>query len=210
MTVTPGETPRRRLPAAERRALIVEAAFEEFSAHGYEGASLGTIAERAGITRTVLYGHFPSKRALFDALLAAKHDELLGALRTALNDNRKTDVRMRAAFEAMLNFADREPAAWRLLYPDRAPADPEVAADHARIQGAANRILAQSLAPDAKRAGIDPGSDLARAMFALQQNAFQGLVRWSLAHPRVPREVIIDAAMKSIWLGVRALEQGEG
>jgi AcrR family transcriptional regulator len=198
------------MPAAERRALIVDAAFAEFSAHGYEGASLGTIAEQAGITRTVLYGHFPSKRALFDALLATKHDELLSALRAALAENETTDQRMRAAFEAMLEFANREPAAWRLLYPDRAPADPEVAVDHARIQGAANRILAQSLTPDAQRAGIDPHSDLARAIFALQQNAFQGLVRWSLAHPRVPREVIIDAAMKSIWIGVRALEQGDG
>jgi AcrR family transcriptional regulator len=206
MSVDSSETPRRRLPAAQRRALIVQAAFAEFSAHGYEAATLGTIAEQAGITRTVLYGHFQSKRALFDALLAAKHDELLDALRAALAENETTEQRMRAAVEAMLTFAEREPAAWRLLYPDRAPADPEVAADHARIQGAANRILAQSLAPDAQRAGIDPHSDLARAIFALQQNALQGLVRWSLAHPRVPREVVVDAAMKSLWLGVRSLE----
>jgi AcrR family transcriptional regulator len=75
------DAPKRRLRGTARRALIVDAALEEFAIHGYEAASMGRIGRRAGVTRTVLYDHFPSKRALFAALLEAEHTELLAHLR---------------------------------------------------------------------------------------------------------------------------------
>ena len=78
------DAPKRRIPASARRALLFDAALREFSTHGYEGASLGRIANDAGVTRTVLYDHFPSKRALFDALLEAKHDQLFSHLQEAM------------------------------------------------------------------------------------------------------------------------------
>jgi hypothetical protein len=53
------EAPKRRISAEARRALLFDAALREFSAHGYDGASLGRIAADAGVTRTVLYDHFP-------------------------------------------------------------------------------------------------------------------------------------------------------
>jgi AcrR family transcriptional regulator len=53
--------PRRRLSAARRRALILEAAARQFAAHGYSGASMTGIAAAAGIAPSVIYDHFGSK-----------------------------------------------------------------------------------------------------------------------------------------------------
>ncbi len=203
------DAPKRRIPASARRALLFDAALREFSTHGYEGASLGRIANDAGVTRTVLYDHFPSKRALFDALLEAKHDQLFAHLQDAMARGAPSAQRIRAMLDAFLAFAEREPEAWRLLYPEHAPVDAEVAADHRRRNRAASRLLASMLAPDARRAGLDPASSVARAIFALQHAALEGLVRWWYAHPRVKRELVLDAAMKALWSGIEGLERGQ-
>jgi AcrR family transcriptional regulator len=57
---------RRRMPAAERRTQIVNAARDMFVRYGYSGTRTRHIAEAAGVTEAVLYQHFPSKEALFD------------------------------------------------------------------------------------------------------------------------------------------------
>ncbi|MBV8940267.1 MAG: TetR/AcrR family transcriptional regulator [Solirubrobacterales bacterium] len=186
---------------------MVDAALREFSDHGYEGASLGRIAADAGVTRTVLYDHFSSKRALFVALLEAEHRRLLSHLRAALAGDAPSAERIRAMLEAFLAFAEYEPEAWRLLYPEHAPVEPEVAGDHRRLHRDASRLLASMLAPDARRAGLDPASPVAGAILALQQAALEGLVRWWHVHPRVSRDEVLDAAMKALWNGLEGLEK---
>jgi AcrR family transcriptional regulator len=202
--------PKRRLRAPARRALIVEAALEEFATRGYEAASMGRIGRAAGVTRTVLYDHFPSKRALFVALLNAKQSALMKHLRDARVAEASMEERMRATIDAFFAFAEREPLAWRLLHPERPPADPEAAADQRRCRREANRLLAAMLAPDARRAGLDPKSPVGQAVFALQQSALHGAVRWWHSHPEVPRDELTTAAMHALWTGLGGLEQLAG
>jgi len=57
-----------------RRAEILDAAFEEFSAHGYAGASMGAIARRARASKETLYAWFENKETLFNTLLASRLD----------------------------------------------------------------------------------------------------------------------------------------
>lgn len=57
-----------RIPAGERRALIVAAARRVFSRHGYDGAKTLQIAREAGVSEALVYRHFPSKLALFRAV----------------------------------------------------------------------------------------------------------------------------------------------
>ncbi|MBD0329537.1 MAG: TetR/AcrR family transcriptional regulator [Thermoleophilia bacterium] len=69
-----------RLPAAERRHAIVEAALAVFSAHSYTRSTTAEIARAAGVSEPVLYRHFPSKRDLYLACL----DESWTLLRTVV------------------------------------------------------------------------------------------------------------------------------
>ena len=63
-------TKRVRLPADARRQQILDAALVEFSATGFEGATVERIAQRVGLTKAGLYAHFDSKDAILDALMA--------------------------------------------------------------------------------------------------------------------------------------------
>jgi AcrR family transcriptional regulator len=60
---------RQRMPAAERRELVLEAAMAEFAVHGLAGTSTENVARRAGISQPYLFRLFPTKKALFLALV---------------------------------------------------------------------------------------------------------------------------------------------
>ena len=92
----PAEQQRKRMPAAQRRELVLAAAVPEFAAHGLAGTSTEEVARRAGISQPYLFRLFPTKKALFveligrcfqrlrDAFIAAADgltgDEALGAM----------------------------------------------------------------------------------------------------------------------------------
>ena len=50
---------RARLPRDERRAILLTAALEVFTVSGYHAASMDEIADRANVSKPVLYQHFP-------------------------------------------------------------------------------------------------------------------------------------------------------
>ena len=67
---------RERLPAAERRTALIEAALEVFTTSSYAGATTSEIARAAGVSEPILYRHFASKRDLWLACLDVAWDEV--------------------------------------------------------------------------------------------------------------------------------------
>jgi AcrR family transcriptional regulator len=198
--------PKSRIPGAQRRELVIDSALAEFAAIGYEAASIGRIATAAGVSRTVLYDHFPSKLALFTDLLATEQQELLAYLSDALESEGSTEQRWRATFDAFFRFYEAHPLAWRLLYPSRPPLDSDAAREYRRARSESNRVMADLLAADARRAGLDPQSVPARAVFAMHRDALVAAVRWWQAHPAVSRTELVEAAMAALWTGFGGLQ----
>ncbi|GLW57345.1 TetR/AcrR family transcriptional regulator [Kitasatospora phosalacinea] len=73
--------PRRRLTPDQRRAQLLAVGAELFAAHPYEEVLMEEVAERAGVSRALLYRHFPGKRELFAAVYQQAADRLLAATR---------------------------------------------------------------------------------------------------------------------------------
>jgi AcrR family transcriptional regulator len=169
---------------------------------------MGRIGSAAGVSRTVLYDHVSSKRELFSTLLQSTHSDLLSHLRAALQADAPMEDRLRACSVSWFAFAEREPLSWRLLFPERPPADADVAAEYQRLRGESNRLLAALIAPDARRFGIDPKSPVGEAMFALHVVVLHGAVRWWQAHPDATREELVEATMHVIWTGLGGFERG--
>jgi len=71
-----------RLPAAERRSTIVDAALREFSTGSYSGATTADLARAAHVSEPILYRHFRSKRELYFACL----DEAWRRLETSIDE----------------------------------------------------------------------------------------------------------------------------
>lgn len=72
-----------RMKAHDRRRQLLEAAVYCFAVHGYRGTTTLRLARAAGVSQPVLYRHFPSKQALFVALLEQAGRETLRQWRTA-------------------------------------------------------------------------------------------------------------------------------
>ncbi|MFI7102268.1 TetR/AcrR family transcriptional regulator [Streptomyces sp. NPDC050161] len=73
--------PRQRLSPAERRAQLLAVAARLFAAHPYDEVLMEDVAEHAGVSRALLYRHFPGKRDLFAALYRQVAEQLLAATR---------------------------------------------------------------------------------------------------------------------------------
>jgi AcrR family transcriptional regulator len=198
--------PKTRLRGSQRRELIVEAATSEFAERGYEAASVGRIAQAAGVARTVLYDHFPSKHALFVEVLGVEQQALLRYLSAALGSQGTTEDRWRAAFDAFFAFVEEQPLGWRLLFPSHPPLDTEAADEYRRARSEFNRVLANLLADDARHAGLEPESVRARAVFAIHRDALTAAARWWQSHPDVSRAEMVDSAMAALWTGFGGLQ----
>src|SRR3979409_1068052 len=85
VTATSDTRPRSsRLPRHERRRQLLDAALEVFVSQGYHAAAMDDIAERAGVSKPVLYQHFPGKLELYLALLDQSCDTIIAACAKAL------------------------------------------------------------------------------------------------------------------------------
>ena len=78
---------RREQNRLDKQQRILSAAIKIFAETGYSGASMDAIAAAAGLTKPTLYNHFPSKEALFAAMMTAPRDVMLLAFDTAEDNN---------------------------------------------------------------------------------------------------------------------------
>ena len=90
------------MPAAERREMVLEAAAAEFAAHGLAGTSTEDVARQAGISQPYLFRLFPTKKALFLALVDRCFRRVEDAFITAAADRTGDE-----ALEAMADAYER-------------------------------------------------------------------------------------------------------
>ena len=115
-----------RLPRDERRAQLLAAALETFTASGYHAASMDEIAERASVSKPVLYQHFPSKLDLYTAVLDLHIDSLVFAIQRAIASTRDNRNRVTATIDAYFGFIEGEGEAFRLLFESDMSVEPQV------------------------------------------------------------------------------------
>src|SRR3954462_4523603 len=133
MAAPPKDTPpRKRLSAIDRRAAILDSALEVFSKRGYNGASIDEIAQAAGISKALIYEHFPSKRDLHVSLLEAEVQVVFARLAASAGTGEPGEVRLRKGVDAFLQWVEERGDAFRMLFRDAV--EPEAAEVDGRIQ----------------------------------------------------------------------------
>jgi AcrR family transcriptional regulator len=126
MSTTDARDNKSRLPRDERRALLLAAALEVFTAAGYHSAAMDEIADRAGVSKPVLYQHFPSKLELYLAVLDLHIDSLVFQIQRAIASNTENAGRVRATVDAYFDFIESEGEAFRLLFESDMNVEPSV------------------------------------------------------------------------------------
>jgi AcrR family transcriptional regulator len=104
------------MPRDARRAQLLDSALEVFVASGYHAAAMDDIAERAGVSKPVLYQHFPGKRELYLALLDQSCDTIIDACRKALASTADNKQRVVATMQVFYDYVADAHGAFRLVF----------------------------------------------------------------------------------------------
>ena len=199
--------PRKRLSSEQRREVLLAAAAHVFAIHGYHGASIEEIAQRAGITKPVIYHHFDSKQELHAAVFEHYATRLLDAA-GSYGKSGSLRERFHDLVGGMFSFAHENPHVWQLLLGDSH--DPETARLQQQLRASGTRHAAVRLLAEPS---FQPKTRLSRRKAAeviaqLTRSAVDGLVSWSLEHPRMPRAALVETAAELLWTGLAQTTTG--
>ena len=195
-----------RLPRGARRAQLLEAAQEVFVAQGFHAAAMDEIADRAGVSKPVLYQHFPGKRELYLALLEQQVTLLTDRVREAMEGTDDNRTRVNGAVGAYFDFINADGAAYRLVFESDLRNDDDVRElvdrGHRACVEAIGEVIAADTGLDRERALL-----LASGMTGLSETS----ARWWL--PRkgtVSRDEAVSLLTALAWRGISRFPRLEG
>jgi AcrR family transcriptional regulator len=187
-----------RLPRTARRKQLLAAAQEVFVAQGYHSAAMDDIAERAGVSKPVLYQHFPGKLELYLALLDVHADGLVRGVREAIANNADNKERVHNAMRAYFDFVDSDGEAFRLVFESDLRNEPAV---RERVERASRECMAAI----ADTITMDTGVSRSRAELlavGLTGAAEMGARFWLDTDRAVPKDEAVELLAALTWRGI--------
>jgi AcrR family transcriptional regulator len=136
------------MPRTARRAQLLESALEVFVAQGYHAAAMDDIAERAGVSKPVLYQHFPGKLDLYLALLDQSCDTITEATRKALEATEDNKQRVAATMQVFYDYVANAHGAFRLVFESDLNNEPAVRARVDRVTEETASLIADVIHDD--------------------------------------------------------------
>ena len=188
-----------RLKAGERRALILEAAARVFGEHGFEATRMDDVAEEAGVAKGLLYKHFESKDALFEALLRQQGEEFAKTLGGVLRGTDPVDPRVLLAQGFTVWVDQVETPEGRFNF-----ADPGT---HDAYDDLRERIRTEIAAVIN---AIEPAADKHRnwLIAAAVQGAAESMVlTWAEKRGKVTADALVDLLARFCWDGLGGLQK---
>jgi AcrR family transcriptional regulator len=156
------------------------------------------IAERAGVSKPVLYQHFPGKLDLYLALLDASTEALVAAVRGALASTTDNNQRVQATVEAYFTFVADERGAFRLVFASDLTSEPAVRERVDRADRACAQAVSAVIAEDT---GLteDEAMLLAMGLTGTAQIAARYWLTQGLAVPQGTATALVSALS---WRGI--------
>jgi len=187
-----------RLPRTARRAQLLAAAQDVFAANGYHAAAMDEIAERAGVSKPVLYQHFPGKLELYMALLDTHVDELIRRVADAMESTTDNKQRVRAAVGAYFDFVDGESQAYRLVFESDLRGEPMVQQSIDRATDACVESITTTITADAGL-DVERARLLAVGVVGLSQIAARD---WLTEGRQLPKDEAVGLISTLAWRGI--------
>lgn len=190
--------PAGRMGRAARRAQLLRSARNVFVSQGYHATSMDDIADSAGVSKPVLYQHFSSKLALYQALLEDSAAEMVRRVEQAIAASEDNAIRVEKAVAAYFGFVADEGQAYRLVFESDLRAEPDVASVVDRATDACIAAISETITADT---GADEASArlLAAGLVGLSQVSARYWLDQSEPINR-PRAVSLLSALA--WRGI--------
>jgi AcrR family transcriptional regulator len=187
-----------RLPRRARRNQLLGAAQEVFVAQGYHSAAMDDIAERAGVSKPVLYQHFPGKLDLYLALLDQHCESLLQAVRAALASTTDNKQRVEATMDAYFAYVENEGGAFRLVFESDLTNEPAVRERVDRVSHECAEAVSEVISED---------TDLPAEESMLLATGLCGMAQitaryWLSGPGKLPRDAAARLIASLSWRGI--------
>lgn len=189
------------MTGTQRRSQLIEVARSLFAERGYDATSVEEIAQRAQVSKPVVYEHFGGKEGLYAVVVDREMSTLLEMVTSSLTQNRSR-VRIERVALALLSYVEDRTEGFRILVRDQ-----RIAAEDGTYSSLLNDAISQVghiLAGDFARRGLDP------ALAPLYAQALVGMVSntatWWLDERTPPKEVVAAHLVNLCWNGLTNLE----
>ncbi|MGK5533996.1 TetR/AcrR family transcriptional regulator [Streptomyces sp. URMC 129] len=187
-----------RLPRRARRNQLLGAAQEVFVAQGYHAAAMDDIADRAGVSKPVLYQHFPGKLELYLALLDQHCDALVQAVREALASTSDNKQRIAATMDAYFSYVEHEGGAFRLVFESDLTNEPAVRERVDQVSLDCAKLVCPLIAEDADLPE-DQSMLLAVSLCGMAQITAR---HWLRSGQKMPRDIASSLTASLAWRGI--------
>jgi len=191
----------------QRRQQLIEVARGLFAEKGFEGTSIEEVAQRAGVSKPIVYEHFGGKEGLYAVVVDREMATLLEMVTDSLSQNRSL-YRIQQVALALLTYMEERTDGFRILVRgDSVGTEETVGTEDTRYGSLLNDAISQVehiLAGDFERRGFDP------ALAPLYAQALVGMVsvtaQWWLDVRQPPKEVVAAHLVNLCWNGLTRLE----
>jgi AcrR family transcriptional regulator len=156
------------------------------------------IAERAGVSKPVLYQHFPGKLELYLALLDESVEELTGIMREALSSTTDNRQRVPATFQAFFDFVSGSGEAFRLVFESDLSNEPEVRKRLNRTMYVIADMISQFISEDAGLSD-DEAHLLGMALVGMAQVSSR---YWLSTDRAIPKDAAEQLLARLAWRGI--------
>ncbi|MGN0041051.1 MULTISPECIES: TetR/AcrR family transcriptional regulator [unclassified Rhodococcus (in: high G+C Gram-positive bacteria)] len=189
------------MTGTQRREQLIEIGRALFAERGYDGASIEEIAQRAQVSKPVVYEHFGGKEGLYAVVVDREMTVLMSMVTESLTRNRSR-VRVERAALALLTYIEERTDGFRILVRDSPVAAEE--GTYSSLLNEAMRQVGQLLAGDFSRRGLNP------ELAPLYAQALVGMVAttatWWLDERTPSKEVVAAHLVNLCWNGLTRLE----
>jgi len=189
------------MTGSERRHQLINVARALFAERGYEGTSVEEIAQRAGVSKPVVYEHFGGKEGLYAVVVDREMSALLDGITSSLTNNRSR-VRVERVALALLTYIEERTDGFRIMVRD-SPASITSGTYSSLLNDAVTQV-ASILAGDFARRGLDP--DLAPMYAQALVGSVSMPARWWLDAREPKKEVVAAHLVNLVWNGLSHLE----
>lgn len=181
------ETHPKHLPADERRAVTVDAVVELAGSVNPSEITTAAIAKHMNVTQGALFRHFPSKEAIWQAVMEWLAERLLARIDRAARDIESPLDALKAMFLSHVEFVIEHPGVPRMMFGElqRAEASPAKRMAQTLIQRYAERIRTRIEAGKARgEIAAEVDTEAAATLFI---GSIQGLVMQSMLSGDIER-----------------------
>ncbi len=176
-----------------------------FVSQGYHAAAMDEIAERAGVSKPVLYQHFPGKLELYLALLDESVTSLVQIVSEALHSDADPKQRVAATFTAYFEYVGGEGEAYRLVFESDLSNEAAVRAKLDQGQRQCAAMVSEAVREDAGLSE-DEAYLLSVGMVGMAQITAR---YWLSNRDHIPREAAEQLVARLAWRGISGWPRSE-